>query len=257
MVNVSIQHGMSGASAYAYACLGSVLGANFHRYREGYRLGRLACDLVEKHGFTAYDTKVSHAMGLAAFWTQPLTSVIQLRRATTRTATERGDMTFACYGMHQSITYLHTRNDPLDEGWRESAMARGFARKVGFRDVVDLIVSQQRFIASMQGRDATFSTFSDERFDEGALAAQLTAARMPTVICLYWIRKLKARYLSGDYAEALAAADKAKALLWISSASLQMLDYFYYAALTVAALYEEASAEEQTRWRELLTAHRE
>jgi predicted ATPase len=57
MVSLSIQHGMSGASAYAYACLGSVLGANFHRYREGYRLAKLACDLVEKHSFTAYDTR--------------------------------------------------------------------------------------------------------------------------------------------------------------------------------------------------------
>ena len=36
-----------------------------------------------------------------------------------------------------------------------------------------------------------------------------------------------------------------------------MLDYFYYAALTVAALYENASADEQTAWRELLAAHRE
>ena len=223
MVNISIQHGMSGASAYAYACLGSVLGANFHRYREGYRLARLACDLVEKHAFTAYDTKVYHAMGLAAFWTEPLTSVIELRRATTRTATERGDLTFACYGMHQSITYLLMRNDPLDAVWRESEMALDFARTAKFRDVVDLIVSQQRFIASMQGRDATFSTFSDERFDEAAFEAQLTAARTPTVICLYWIRKLKARYLSGDYAEAQAAADKAKALLRISTVQLQLL----------------------------------
>ena len=30
-------------------------------------------------------------------------------------------------------------------------------------------------------------------------------------ICFYWIVKLKARFLSGDYAEALTAADKAKA----------------------------------------------
>jgi len=30
--------------------------------------------------------------------------------------------------------------------------------------------------------------------------------------------KAKARFLSGDYAEALAAADKAKALLWSSTA---------------------------------------
>jgi PAS domain S-box-containing protein len=257
MVNISMQHGMSGASAYAYACLGSVLGTSFHLYREGYRMARLACDLVEKHAFTANNTKVYHALGLAAFWTESLTSVIELRRATTRTATERGDLTFACYGMHQSITYLLTRNDPLDVVWRESAMALDFARIAKFRDVVDLIVSQQRFIASLQGRDATFSAFSDERFDEAAFEAQLTAARTPTVICLHWIRKLKARYLSGDYAEAQAAADKAKALLWISSVQLQLLDYFYYSALTMAALYENASADEQTRWRELLRAHRE
>ncbi|MGC2369706.1 MAG: AAA family ATPase [Candidatus Sulfotelmatobacter sp.] len=257
MVNISIQHGMSGASAYAYACLGSVLGPNSHRYREGYRLARLACDLVEKHAFTAYDTKVYHAMGLAAFWTEPLTSVIELRRATTRTATERGDLTFACYGMHQSITYLLMRNDPLDAVWRESEMALDFARTAKFRDVVDLIGSQQRFIASLQGRDATFSTVSDERSDEVAFEVELTAARTPTVICLYWIRKLKVRYLSGDYAEARAAAEKAKALLRTSTVQLQLFDYFYYTALTVAALYEEASADEQTGWRELLRAHRE
>ncbi len=253
MVNVSIQHGMSGASAYAYACLGSVLGANFDRYREGYRMARLACDLVEKHGFTAYDTKVNHAMGLAAFWTEPLTSVIELRRATTRTAAERGDLTFACYGMHQTITYLLTRNDPLDAVWHETEMALDFARRAKFRDVADLIVSQQRFIASLQGRDV----FSDERFDEAAFEAQLTSARTPTVICLYWIRKIKARYLSGDYAEAQAAANKAKALLKISAVQLQLFDYYFYGALTVATLYEEASADEQTRWRELLTEHQE
>jgi predicted ATPase/transcriptional regulator with GAF, ATPase, and Fis domain len=257
MVSLSIRHGMSGASAYAYACLGSVLGPSFHRYREGYRLARLASDLVEKHAFTAYDMKVYHAMGLAAFWTEPLSSVIELRRATTRVATERGDLTFACYGMHQSITYLLMRNDPLDAVWRESEIALDFARTAKFRDVADLIVSQQRFIASMQGRDAAFSSFGDQGFDEAAFEAQLTAARMPTVICLHWIRKLKARYLSGDYAEANAAAGKAKALLEISSVQLQLFDYFYYTALTVAALYEEASANQQAGWRDLLTAHRE
>ena len=257
MVNISIKQGMSGASAYAYASLGSVLGAIFHRYRDGYRLARLACDLVEKHGFTAYDTKIQHAMGLAAFWMEPLTSVIELRRATTRTAAERGDLTFACYGMHQTITYLLMRNDHLDVVWRESELALDFARTAKFRDVADLIVSQQHFIASMQGRDAILPGFSDQRFEEAAFEAQLVAAQTPTVICLHWIRKLKARYLSGDFAVALAAAEKAKALLWISSVQLQLFDYFHYAALTVAALYEQASADEQSDWRELLAAHRE
>ena len=78
--------------------------------------------------------------------------------------------------MHQSITYLLLRNDPLDAVWRESEMALDFARRAKFRDVADLIVSQQRFIAAMQGRTATFSTFSDDRFDEATFEAQLTGA---------------------------------------------------------------------------------
>src|SRR5262249_16754114 len=35
------------------------------------------------------------------------------------------------------------------------------------------------------------------------------------------------------------------------------LDYFLYAALTVAALYETGSADERAEWRDLLMAHRE
>ena len=197
MVKVSMQHGMSGASAHAYASLGFILGPVFHRYRDGYRFAKLACDLVEKHGFIAYQAKVYYAMGTVAFWTQPIASAIDFSRATFRAAIETGDLTFACYGMYQSVTGLLLRNDPLDAVWRESEMALDFARKAKFRDVADIIVSQQRFIATMQGRTATFSTFSDAQFDEAAFEAQLTGDGWPLMICWYWILKLKARYPVG------------------------------------------------------------
>jgi PAS domain S-box-containing protein len=257
MVNVSIQHGTSGPSAHAYGFFGIVLGLAFHRYRDAHRFAKLACDLVEKHGFVAYQAKTYVSMGIAALWTQPITTAIDFNRAAFRTATETGDLTSACYGMFRSVSILLLRNDPLDAVWRESEKSLDFVRKAGFRDMADAIVSEQRFIATMQGRTATFSTFSDAQFDEAAFEAQLTGDRMPLVICWYWIVKLRTRFLSGDHAEALAAADKAKGLLWSSAAQLQLLDYFYYTALTVAALYGKASAEEQTGWRDLLTAHRE
>ena len=257
MVNVSLQHGTSGASARGCGWLRTILGPVFHRYREGYRFAKLACDLVEKHGFIAYQAKVYYSMGVVALWTQPITTAIDFKRAAFRTATETGDLTYACYSMDQSVTSLLLRNDPLDEVWRESEMGLDFVRKARFRDVADLIMSQQRFIATMQGRTATFSTFNDAQFDEAAFEAQLTGDRMRAMVCFYWILKLKARFLSGDYAEALAAADKAKELLWACGGHIELLDYFYYTALTVAALYENASADEQAGWRDLLTAHQE
>src|ERR1700675_3394330 len=194
---------------------------------------------------------------LAALWTQSITTAIDFDRAAFRTATVTGDLTSACFSMDQSVTALLLRNDPLDAVWRESERSLDFVRRARFRDEADIMVSQQRFIATMQGRASTFSTFSDAQFDEAAFEAQLTADRTAMMVCFYWILKLKARFLSGDFAEALAAADKAKALLWAAAAQIQLLDYFYYTALTVAALYEKASADEQSGWRALLTAHRE
>ena len=256
MVNISMQHGMCGACAHGCAYFGFILGPVFHRYREGYRFTKLACDLVEKHGFIAYRAKVHYSMGIVALWTQPIATAIHFMRAAFRTATETGDLSTAYYSMFHSVTDLLLRNDPLDVVWRESEIALDFARKARYGDVADIIVSQQRFIATMQGRTATFSTFSDAQFDEVAFEVQLTG-RMPMLICWYWILKLKARFLAGDYAEALAAAGKAKALLWASASQIQLLDYFYYTALTVAARYENATAHGQNRWRDLLTAHRE
>ncbi len=256
MVNVSTQHGMCGASALGCAHLGTILGPVFHRYSEGYRFAKLACDLVEKEGFIARQG-VDFAMGIVAVWTQPISTAIDFMRATFRNAIERGDLIFACYGIFQAVYGLLLRNDPLDAVWRESESGLAFAREAKYRDAVDIIRSQQRFIATMQGRTTSFSTFKDDQFDEATFEAQLTAGRMSFTIAWYWILKLKARFLSGDYADALAAADKMKPLVSAAGAQIQLLDYFYYTALTVAALYDNATADQQNSWRELLTAHRE
>ena len=102
MANFSMQHGMSGASAHGYAHLGEILGPVFHRYSEGYRFAKLACDLVEKHGFIAYQAKAYDAMSIATQWTQSITTAIDFMRASFRAAIETGDLTYACYGMFLS-----------------------------------------------------------------------------------------------------------------------------------------------------------
>ncbi|UVK38859.1 AAA family ATPase [Mesorhizobium sp. AR10] len=256
MAKLGIQHGISDASPLGYALLGQILGPLFHRYPDAHRFANLACALVDKHGFIASRAKVYETAGIAALWTQPIGTAIDFMRVTFRAAIETGDLTYACFSMVESITDFLLRNDPLDAVWRETEESLHFVRKARYQDVAAVIVSQQRFIATMQGRTASFSTFSDAQFDETAFEAEL-GGNSPTTVCFYWILKLKARFLSGDYAEALASADKAKALLWASAIHIQRLDYFYYAALTVAACYENGSANQQQEWREVLTAHQE
>jgi PAS domain S-box-containing protein len=256
MVNVSMKYGTTEASAQAYSRFGMTLGS-FRRHIDGQRFGKLACDLVEKHGFLAYRARAYFLMETVVLWTQPIEIALDYIRSAFRAGVEAGDLSIACYSSHHTVTDILARGDHLDEVWRESERGLDFVRKAKFRDVIDIIVAQQRFIENMRGRTAGFSTFSDAKFDETAFEAQLTEDRMATMVVWYWILKLQARFISGDYEAAIAAARKAKALLWASDANIQLLDYYYYGALAVAAAYDTAPIDRQHEWRDLLTAHRE
>src|SRR5260370_34590864 len=162
MVNVPPEDGMSGASAHACAELGFSLGPVFQRYPDGFRLAKLGCELVEKHGFLAYRAKVQDATGIAAFWTHPMATAIDFIRASIRTAIgTAGDLTYACYGMYHIVKLLLLRNHPLDSGWGESEIALDFLHKGKVRDKEDTHGPPRRILPTLPGRTATFSPFND------------------------------------------------------------------------------------------------
>jgi PAS domain S-box-containing protein len=254
---MSIENGISGPTAYACAALGAIMGDVFHSHRDGYRFSRLACDLVEKYGFIEYQARVYLAMSLAAHWTEPIGSAIEFNRLAYKRATESGDLTFAAHTNHQYLKCLLLRNDSLDVVWRESERVLDAARDAGFRDAEDLILNEQRFVAAMQGRTPAFSASGDPEGDEEVYESTLTDSRMPLMVCLYWTLKLKARFLFGDLAGALEALRRARRLVRSFVATIGQLDYSFYSALTVTALFESGSDEERSQWREHLAAQRD
>jgi PAS domain S-box-containing protein len=252
IANASLKYGTTHASAHGYAELGCILGPVFHRYMDGYRFGKLACSLVEKYGFHAYKGRAYFNMEMAVLWIQPIRTAIDFIRLAFRTSIEAHDLSYACFSCNHLVTDLLMQGVHLDEVWCESQKGLEFVHKVKFRDVAEIIVSQQRFIQSMRGQTAAFSSFSDAQFDEETFEAQLTEDRMTTMVCLYWILKLQARFMSGDYDAASAAARKAKGLLWSSETFIQSVNYYYYNALTIAALHETAGPERQGEGLEVL-----
>ncbi|MBV9297801.1 MAG: serine/threonine-protein kinase PknK, partial [Verrucomicrobia bacterium] len=255
IVNLSLKYGTSDASAHGYAYFGFILGPAFQRYAEGYRFGKLGIDLVEKHGFVAYKAKVYMTMAWVAIWTQPITTALEFIRVAFSCAVEMGDLTYACYCCDHAVTNLLARGDHLQDVWDEAEKSLDFVRKTKSPDYVDRIITQQQFIKSMQGRTTSFSTFDDPHFNEATFEAQLPSDR--AIACWYWILKLQARFISGDYETAIAASQKAKLLIWAATGCIQLPDYHYYTALTITALFETALPDRQNEWREALTAHLE
>jgi PAS domain S-box-containing protein len=75
--------------------------------------------------------------------------------------------------------------------------------------------------------------------------------------CWYWIRKLQARVLAGDYSSAIQASGNAQRLLWTSPVFFEFAEYQFYGALAHAASYDSAAADRRQQHFDALTAHYE
>lgn len=257
LVNLSIVHGNFGASAEGYCWFGLFLTTAFKRYADGYRFGELAFRLVAKHGFHEQLPRVSFLLEVLSFWTQPVSRMIDLIHIAFEKCLEAGDLLWASFSCNHLLTDMLVRGDHLEAIQEEAQRRLDFVRKVKFHDVEDIIVDIQRFCRSLRGLTTSFGSFDGDGFDAAAFEARLTPGRMTTLICWHYILKMQAKLYAGDIRAALAAAAKADELLWSSQGHVQVFDYCYFHALTLAAACDEAEGDGRERHLATLRQHGE
>jgi predicted ATPase/signal transduction histidine kinase/ActR/RegA family two-component response regulator len=257
MANISLEHGNSGASCFAYVWLGMIVGPHFNDYPTAFRFGQLGFELVDRRGLDRYKARVYMSFGnLVNPWTKHVRTGRPLVRRAFNTANEMGDLTFAAYSCNNLITNLLASGEPLPDIQREAEAGLAFARKIRFGLVTDIITSQLRLILTLRGLTPAFNSFNDTRFNEARFEQHFEAdPRLALPSCWYWIRKLQARFYAGDYQSAIDAELHAQRLLWTSPSFFEVAEYRFYAALTRAAYCNATSADQHSVHLEALAAH--
>ncbi len=214
MVNLSLEHGNSDGSCFAYVWLGMILGPHFAEYQAGFRFGRLGYDLVEKRGLHRYQARAYMSFGnLVMPWTRHIQTGRDLVRRAFDAANRAGDLTFAAYSCNNLNTNLLATGDPLGEVQREAEHGLEFARKARFGLVIDIIIAQLGLIRTLRGLTRKFGSFNEEQFDESRFENHLQSdPRLAIAECWYWIRKLQARVYANDGFSAIEAASRAQQL---------------------------------------------
>jgi predicted ATPase/signal transduction histidine kinase len=240
MVNISLTHGTTEASAYGYVGFGLFLGPVFNRYHDGDRFAELAIRLIEKHQFSACTSGTYLMAQMVVVWTRPLTVAVEFLRKSFRAAVESGDVVLACYSLEHMVTDMLVRGDNLDQLWLESEKALDFAQKAKFLQVVSVLTSTQAFIQSMRGGNVSVSSLAGEEVNPPGL--ELSEDSAPVAVCFGLILKLRTRFMSGQYEAAVTIAREIEPLLWSTQCHIQAADYYYYAALATAALIGSSAA---------------
>jgi PAS domain S-box-containing protein len=257
MANLSLVHGNSGGSCFAYVWLGMLLGPQFGDYQAGFRFGQLSVDLVEQRGLLGVKARVYLGFAHVVPWTRHLRTGVALVRAAFEAAQETGDLSFANISRGALITDLLATGEPLGAVQREAESALEFARKTRFGLVADVLRGQLSLIRALRGLTPELSRLGDIDVDDRLLEERLgNDPRLAYAGWRYWIRKLQARYYAGHYASAIAAATEAERLLSPSFlAYLEIAEYHFYAALARAAELDAVPSDQRAQWLGLLSGH--
>jgi PAS domain S-box-containing protein len=255
MANLSAEHGNCDASCYAYGYLNTVVGARFDNYRAGVRFGQLGLDLVEKKGLGRFKARVYFACACAVIpWGGHIRSGVPLLRRSLETALAIGDETYVGFAHTNLVSNRLTSADPLSEVQREAEAGLESAQKARFGLIVDILTGRLRFIRTLRGLTREFGSFSEHGSDEARFEQRFETSP-PLIGCWYWIHKLQARFYAGDYAQAVAAAEKARPLLRATSGRFEEADYHLYAALARVAVSDSATPDERRAHSGALVEH--
>lgn len=257
MVNLSLEHGNCDASCFAYVSFAMIAGPRFTNYKEGFRIGRLGYELVEKRGLKRYQARTSTSFGNSVIpWAKHALDGRDLVRCAFYAAYGTGDLTFAAHSWNELITNFLAVGDPLAEVQVEAENGLSFARRARFGLAVDLMTVQVRIIRMLRGLTPQFGFFNEEDFDE--LRFEQHLANNPVLglpeFC-YWVRKTQARFFAGEYASAVDATLNAQRLLWTSPSRFETAEFRFYGALSHAAVWDFASADQNRRHFDALAVH--
>src|SRR5471032_2823871 len=257
MVNLSLEHGNSNASCFAYVSFGMIAGPHFGNYEAGFQFGQLGCDLGEKRGLDRHRARTYLRFRHGVMhWRQHVRTGQELVRRALDTANSIGDLTFVAYGHTNRITNLLAAGDPLAEVQREAEMGLEFTEKVRFGRVIYQIATQLALVRTLRGLTTEFGSFDDGHFDEIQFERQLSLNPILALVeCRYWIRKLQARFFAGHWAAAIQASLNAEPLLWTSRCFFEVVEHHFYSALARAAAIDSATGDSRQEHQEALSRH--
>jgi len=256
MVNLSLEHGNSDASCFAYVWFGIVVGPRFGNYEDAFRFGQLGYDLLGKRGLKRYEARTCMCFSVVVPWTKHARHSRDLVRHAFDVAYRMGDFTYASYSFTQLVTNFLVVGDPLAEAQVEAEKGVAFAKSARLGLVVDIVGSDLRLIRTLRGLTNKFGLFNDKEFDEAEFERHL--ASNPALADPgfgYWTLKAEARFFARDYTSAVDASLKAQQLLWAAPALLEQAAFRFYGALSHAAAWNSASPNEKQKHFEALTAH--
>lgn len=233
-VNISLCHGTSPESAFAYAAYGMLLCGALDDPALGFEYGELAVAMNDRLADIALKSRVIYVYAMFVHhWSRHWSSMTPWFRRGIESGYESGDLLYLAYSAQDCIIW-----DPkldLETAEREHAEFLKVVRDTGYQDSYDsgtLFLQMQR---NFLGRTEALCSMNDAGFDEQRCLEGMQARKFMTGAANYHIYKAEICRFYGDHAQALRHVRVQDGLMASAMSLPQLVRYYIVAFLTIAA----------------------
>ncbi|MEN8145913.1 MAG: adenylate/guanylate cyclase domain-containing protein, partial [Gemmatimonadota bacterium] len=242
-VNLSLCHGNSPESAFAYAAYGMLLCGALNDPALGFEYGKLAVAMNEKFDDIALKSRIIYLYTMFIHhWNRGWASMTPWFLKGIEAGYQSGDLLYLAYSAQDCIIWDPTLD--LETASEEQRKYLAIVRDCDYQDSLDSGTLFLQMQLNFQGLTDGLYSLNDGDFDEARCVEGMRRRRFMTGIANYHIYKAEIHFFYGDYAGALEHIQAQDALIESSMSLPQLVRFYIVAFLTRAALYPESSAAE-------------
>ncbi|MGE5656716.1 MAG: AAA family ATPase [Actinomycetota bacterium] len=248
-VNLSMKYGRAPESSFSYANYGILLTAVFGDYKSAYEFGSMALKLSKKFGKFDLNSKVATVFANAlSYWFKHLKEAIPINNEGYQTGLNSGELQYAGYILNYKANYSFCQGKNLRQILAEIPSYLQFCQKTKNQMAVDTLQGLQLIVKNLSKLTTNQLDFNSEELSESEYLELCQQHQNFYSLGFYFIFKSQLLYQYGHLQEALECVQKAEKQLQFITGTFLVTEYHFYASLILAALYSEASEEEQKQY---------
>ena len=243
-VNLSLRHGNSPESAFAYAAYGMLLCGTLNDPATGFEYGKLAVAMNERFDDIALRSRIIYVYAMFIHhWNNSWASMTPWFLKGIEAGYQSGDLLYLAYNAQDCIIWDPTLD--LETASREQRKYLAIVKDCEYQDSLDSGTLFLQMQLNFQGLTDGLYSMNDTSFNEERCVAGMRQRRFMTGIANHHIYKAEIHFFYDDYEGALEHVRAQDELIASSMSLPQLVRFTIVAFLTRAALFGEMSRAEQ------------
>jgi len=243
-VNLSLEHGNSTETAFAYATYGMLLCGALNDPAQGYAFGKLALAMNESFDDIGLKSRIIYVYGMFIHhWSNHWSTLTAWFRRGIEAGYQSGDLLYLAYSAQDCVIWDPTLD--VDTAIAEQRKYLEIVRDCKYQDSLDSGTLFLQMLLNFADRTAELFSLSDDEFDERICCEAMERRRFMTGIANFHIYKLEIHFLYGDIDGALAHVAAQDRLVNSVMSLPQLARFRFVAALALATRLPVQSGAER------------